>query len=1191
MAVKAPVSKCPEAGKLTALGSPGALWRSLSERYPFAGLRLATLTKLMVLFALVGGALSASASALTAAPGWEVNARAYPTNLPPGGSGIIAIDVYNVGAASSSGTITVTDTLPPGVTATEAGELINQGGIGHSLWHCAGTTVVTCTNDPVALPTIAPEDSENEQAVEQIGIAVHVEAGASGMPSNQVTIAGGGALTPASASAPVTISSIPAGFGFAGFDGWFTNADGTPDAQAGSHPYEATAVINLNNIVKQGEQSGYPLVAGGEVRNLEVSLPPGLVGDPNATPQCTRQQLDKEACPASTQVGVARIGLGSFEGGHTFIFRFSVFNMVPPPGGPAQFALTILTINTFLDAGVRTGGDYGISVHINNIPQRGIISSNVTLWGVPADPSHDPQRCAGVNEEIKCGLSSSAARKPFLTLPTSCSGPQTSTVRGNTWQDANKNAEASFVSHDSNGLATGLSGCDHLGFGPLISLAPDTSFADTPAGLTVDVRVPQEGLLSTEGVSTSNIKNTTVTLPQGVVINPGQAAGLAACQSSEDGVGTEGPPSCPNSSRVGTDEIETPLLAHALKGNVYVVQSNPPNLKLLVAASGEGVNLKLVGNVHLDEATGQLTTTFTETPALPFTNFKLSFSGGAQAALDTPTTCGTYETTSDFTPWSTPSVADVFPTSSFAIEHGPGGGPCPSSPLPFSPSMIAGATTDQAGAFTNFSLLLQRGDGQQRIEKLQFKEPAGLAGLISSVPLCPEPQAAQGTCPAASHIGHAVVTSGPGPYPLVLPQPGAPELPIYLTGPYKGAPFGLSIVTPVIAGPFNLGTIITRAKIEVDPHTAQITITTDPLPQVVAGVPTDLRSINSIIDRPGFLFNPTNCNPQEFTGTAWGTPPPGAGGPGATAPLSSHFGVGSCRELGFHPKVAVTTAAKSSKANGASLFFNISYPKGALGKESWFNEAKFDLPVQLPARLTTIQKACLASVFETNPAACPPASLIGHAVVHTQVLPVPLSGPVYFVSHGGAKFPDAVLVLQGDGVTVDLTGETFINGKTGITSATFRNTPDVPFENIEVSIPTGPFSEFGANLPAKAKGSFCGQKLVMPTLFKAQNGLEIHQNTAIAVTGCPPSLSITTTKVKGNALLVTLKLSQAGTVKISGKGLKTITKKGLKAGTHTITVPLTATGRAAKRNRTKLKIQASLTAAHQTGTTAATLRA
>ena len=247
---------------------------------------------------------------------------------------------------------------------------------------------------------------------------------------------------------------------------------------------------------------------------------------------------------------------------------------------------------------------------------------------------------------------------------------------------------------------------------------------------------------------------------------------------------------------------------------------------------------------------------------------------------------------------------------------------------------------------------------------------------------------------------------------------------------------------------------------------------------------------------PGFTFNPTNCSKLQVSGSLTSTQ-------GVISSLATPFQVTNCASLKFTPKITVTTAAKTTKANGSSLVFKIAYPSGAMGSQAWFNEAKFDLPKQLPARLTTIQKACLASVFDANPAACPAASLIGHAVVHTQVLAVPLAGPVYFVSHGGAKFPDAVLVLQGAGVKVNLTGETFINGKTGITTATFRNTPDTPFESIEVTVPAGPFSEFGANLPAKAKGSFCGQKLVMPTFFKAQNGLQIKQNTKVAVTGCP----------------------------------------------------------------------------------------
>jgi hypothetical protein len=1071
--------------------------------------RIATMaTSLVVVVPLAMALLSVPAAAASSGPGWELAAQSLPTSLPPGGSGVVEIKLFNVGAAPSSGTVTVTDTLPPGVTATDAGELeyaaFGPGGelgvrVIHSFWSCNGTTTVTCTLESSGGFPIAAGGAGGGGPM-LLGIAVNIAPGTSGTVANRVTVAGGGAPSTASTADQITISPTPAGFGVAAWDAWFSNADGTIDTQAGSHPYAATFNFGLNDAPRVA--NGRLKNTGGDVRNIEVALPPGIVGDPTAVPQCTRSEFDggqggAAKCPADSQIGIVTT---AYAGG-TFLDREPVYNMVPPLGVPAEFAFTIIGVNGILDAGVRTGGDYGITEHLNNAPQRGVVGSVVTLWGVPSDPSHNAWRNANIEGCTRECPSSSAAPKPFLTLPTACAGPQRFSVHVNTWQDASVTDQASFLSHDGNGVPTGFTGCEHLGFGPAITVAPDTAKADTPAGLTVEVKPPVGGLSDPGGLGTADIQNTTVALPEGLVINPGQAAGLAACQSYQDGVGTEEPPSCPAASKVGTVQITTPLLKDKLEGNVYVLQSNPPELKLLVAAAADGVNLKLVGTVHLNEQTGRLTTTFSGTPELPFTDFKLSFSGGAQAALDTPTQCGSYETTSDFTPWSSPFVADVFPTASFAIESGPSGGPCPSSPLPFSPSMIAGSTTDQAGAFTSFSLLLQRGDAQQRIEKLQFKEPAGLAGLISSVPLCQEPQAAQGSCSSASHIGHAVVTSGPGPYPLVLPQPGAPELPIYLTGPYKGAPFGLSIVTPVIAGPFNLGTIITRAKIEIDPTTAQITVTTDPFPQVVAGVPTDLRSIDSVIDRPGFLFNPTNCSPQEFAGTAWGTPPPGAGGPGATAAISSHFGVGSCRELAFAPKFTVSTSAHPSKAKGASLTARLAEPPGAMGSQANISKVKVELPIQLPSQLKTLQKACIDRVFNANPASCPPESIVGQATVHTQLLPVPLTGPAYFVSHGGEDFPSLTMVLQGYGVKIELVGSTLI--RKGITSTTFKTVPDVPFETFELTLPQGKYAALAANLPAKAKGSFCGQKLVMPTEMIAQNGLQLHQNTPITVTGCP----------------------------------------------------------------------------------------
>jgi hypothetical protein len=527
-----------------------------------------------------------------------------------------------------------------------------------------------------------------------------------------------------------------------------------------------------------------------------------------------------------------------------------------------------------------------------------------------------------------------------------------------------------------------------------------------------------------------------------------------------------------------------------------------------------------------------VTTTFDGTPQLPFTNFKLSFAGGAKAALDTPAHCGTYTTNADFQPWSSPFSADFLTDSSFSLTGGPGGEPCPSGSLPFAPSFVAGTSSGEAGGFGTFTTLLQRGDGQQRVEKFSFTSPAGLAGLISSVPLCLEPQAAAGTCAQSSQIGHAIVQSGPGSNPLTIPQPGEPEAPIYLTGPYKGAPFGLSIVTPVKAGPFDLGTIVTRAKIEVDPTTAQVTVTTDPLPQIVKGVPTDLRSIYAVIDRQNFFFNPTNCEASQFTGTAQGTGAPGQSEPGQTASLTSHFAVGGCRGLTFAPSFAAATQGNGQfNHNGASLNVKIATGQGpkassATPTEANIKKVEVALPVQLPSRLTTLQKACTEKQFAANPAGCPPESNVGVVTARTPVLPVPLNGPAYLVSHGNEAFPDLEIILQGDGVTIVLVGHTQI--KSGVTFSRFETVPDAPVSSFELNLPEGKFSALGTNGTNLCKSTKSVKRkkrvavrrhgrtihvtktvteqvaapLEMPTTITAQNGAVVNQTTKVAVTSC-----------------------------------------------------------------------------------------
>jgi hypothetical protein len=1062
---------------------------------------IARIRRILVPLALATLAVPSTALAADA-PGWNITAEALPTNFVPNGTGIgvsetnettsgntLRWTVRNLGDTPISGQVT------PIVVAVSLGGVASVGIGGAECKQPAGP----CTFKGVLEPG------------QTIEVAATIKTGPPGTATSTATVTGGEAggqlLSSATVSRPLTISPSPASFGVeqGSLLAQFVNALGGPETQAGAHPYNLSLSFRLNTQI---QSQRYRAIT--DVRDVAVELPPGVAANQLSLNQCMTAVLEEARCQGSSQLGAIHPVIA----GGVQLARYGLFNLRPDNGHTNELGFN--TTNGFtvhMPSMVRTGNDYGITNMSPHIPNAfgSLMAVEAQVWGVPADPSHTPERVLAGTGTFEGGHPSPLPPTPFFTMPTQCGEPLVFKVTADSYSQPGR-----LLSDGSPDLSDpawkslsvtepGMSGCDRLqGFTPDITVVPDTSFADTPAGATVDVGVPQgEGLTNPSQLANPTVQDTKVTLPAGLVINPGQANGLGACQFSEDGVGTTGPPSCPGSSKVGTVQIETPLLPDKLEGDVYVLQSDPPNLKLLVAASADDVNLKLVGDVYLDEATGQITSTFNGTPQLPFTHFRLTFSGGAQAALSTPPSCGVYATTADYTPWSSPFTQDVSSANAFGLETGPGGSAC-LSPLPFAPSLIAGSTTDQAGGFTNFSLLLQRNDGEQRIAALQFKTPAGLSGMISKIPLCQEPQAAAGTCSAASQIGHTVVGAGAGPAPLYIPEAGQPPAPIYLTGPYKGAPFGLSIVVPVIAGPFNLGTVVVRAAISVDPNTAQITVTTDPLPQILAGVPTNLRQINTVIDRPGFMFNPTNCDPSAFSGVAQSAQ-------GTTAAISSRFQVGSCQSLAFKPNFKVTTQGKTSKAKGASLDAKIVYPTTTPGANQASSQAnigyvKVDLPKQLPSRLTTLQQACTAAQFAANPAGCPAASVVGHAKVITPLLPVPVEGPAYFVSHGGEAFPSLTMVLQGDGVTVDLVGTTFI--KKGVTSSTFKSVPDVPFSSFELYLPEGKYSALAAN------GNLCTSKLVMPTAFIGQNGVEIHQSTKIGVTGCPKAKPKKKTKAK-----------------------------------------------------------------------------
>jgi hypothetical protein len=905
------------------------------------------------------------------------------------------------------------------------------------------------------------------------------------------------------AAVAVIVSPAFASFGFlpgtAGFDGSYTNQDGSPDLQAGSHPYAVTTSLHLNTVVNALGKLG----PDGDPKDITVDLPAGFIGDPNATTKCTPVQLGRSnfpsslavTCPVTSQVGVAVVDLDKPEGiAPTYA---SVFNMVAPRGTPAVLGFNISGVTVYIDTEIRSGSDYGLSSPLHDIPG-GIQTdgTTLTLWGVPGDPSHDQQRCSSLIESVDGNCdevgyfasephSSDIPRRPFLTLPTSCLGPQTTRVTADSWQEPGVFVTDSFVNLNIFGEPAGFEGCSRLGFSPTITARPDTGAAATPSGLHVDLHLPQND--QPEALATSELKDAVVTLPAGVSVNPAAADGLQACSLAQIALSSPEPAACPDASRLGSVEVLSPAIDHPLRGGVFqAAQGENPFGSLLalyiaVFDPQAGVVVKLAGRIEPDPQSGQLRTVFADTPQLPFEDLKLDFFGGPRAPLVTPAVCGAFTTTSDLTPWASPGVNDATPSDSFVVSSGVNGAGCGNG---FAPVFSAGTTNNQAGAFSPFSVSIARNDQEQSLSGVTVKTPPGLLGILKGVERCGEPQASQGTCGAGSLLGHATAAAGAGPDPFNV---GGGQ--VFLTGPYKGAPFGLSIVVPAVAGPFNLGTVVVRAAISVDPHTAQISIVSDPLPRILQGIPLLIKKVNVTIDRPGFMFNPTNCDSFNVGGTL-------TSAQGASVGVASHFQAANCAALPFRPSFKVSTQANTSKKGGASLDVKVGSSQG----QANIGKVAVSLPKQLPSRLTTIQQACTEAAFAANPASCPAGSNIGTVTATTPVLANPVTGPAYLVSHGGAAFPDLVIILQGEGVTLDLVGS--IDIKHGVTSSAFASVPDAPISSFELMLPEGPHSALAAVLPAQAKGNLCGTSLVMPTTITGQNGAQVKQSTKIAVTGC-----------------------------------------------------------------------------------------
>jgi hypothetical protein len=1085
----------------------------------------------------IGAAIPALASA-SSQPYWRVTAVAAPTDASPGGSGEFVLQVTNVGNAPSvaGSPVTVVDHLPEGLVATGAGALepLSVALEGSGFWgECAISEekrTVTCTYQAGATivpSSVFPYKSEQfalDGLAPPIGVDVNVAPLASGALTDAVSVSGGGAPNTATDSAAIFVPQpgepATAAFGVSTLHQWSTNFDGTPAVQAGLHPFETTTSVAFNTKTNGNNPNSADVA-----RDVHVELPAGFVGYPDALPKCPRADFDEERltvsdsdpeCPSDTQVGVTSLYTES-----NLIVQLPVYNLVPPGGASAQFGVAFSKFVGFLTAGVRPNakGEYVVSVDARAVQARTVAKVDVLLWGVPAGVSHNVLRYPVGKNRVVPGnsVSSDVPLKPFLSLPSSCGVPQLLSASAVSWQDplqtvVSFTGQAASTDEQNNPVA--MEGCSKLDFSPSLELTPESSATSTPTGLEANVRLPQNE--DPNGLSEADLRSAVVTLPPGLTVSPSAANGLEACTPAQIGIGTvaerEQQPTCPAGSKVADLEVTTPLLEHPLQGEVYLAQQETVEGSLLgaylvVDDPLTGILIKLPGKIELGGQAGvsglqpgQVRASFANSPQFPFSDLKLKFFGGPRASLVTPQTCGSSAATTQITGWNgtvaTPSSNPV------SIDAG-----CTQG---FAPAFTAGTTIRQAGSYSPFSLSLSRSDSEQNFLGLSFTLPPGLLGKLAGVPQCSNAAASEGACPASSQLGTVTVSTGPGPEPFFV------QGKIFLTGPYNGGPFGEVVEVPAIAGPFDLDEdgrpVVVRGSIRIDPATAQASVVSDPLPTELRGIQLDERFANVTIDRPGFTFNPTSCARIALTGAITSTQ-------GAAANVSSPFQATGCSKLKFKPGFVVSTSAKASKADGASLDVKVTYPNGPAGTYANIKSVKVDLPKQLPARLTTLQKACLAATFEANPASCLAASVVGTVTATTPVLAHSLTGPAFLVSHGNEAFPDLEIVLQGEGVAVILDGNTKI--KNGITSNTFKTIPDAPVSSFELKLPLGPYSILGTNLPLSAKYSLCNQTLAMPTAITGQNGAVIKQSTKITATGCPKAKKATakrkkpTTKKKG----------------------------------------------------------------------------
>jgi hypothetical protein len=1009
--------------------------------------------RLTRLRAVLFGALVAScasiapapaAGAPVPAPAWSLAVTSYPTNFSPGSVGTAErgpgyfLVLSNLGAGATGGEFTVVNVLPSGLAFSRPTGATGTYGSSETQFTCAvaGQTV-ECHSGKTDLK---PGESA------RLWIPVAVTTAAAGTVGDEASVSGGGAAAAVSASTQTTISSSPPAFGLvagpAGLFGSITEADGSDATQAGSHPYQVTAGINFST----GSEGGAIVALSGGVKDLRIDLPVGLIVDPTATvARCTEAQLESGAsrgtgCPDTSQVGA--LSTAFILAGAPATESLPLYNMVPPPGTAVELGFEASeSVYIHLQGSLGSDKSYGLLTRITDVIAKAVVAGTaLTLWGDPSDQSHDSVRGTCIFRGGTCPVERSGTA--FLTLPGSCGSPLRSEISVDSWGVPLSQDRRSF----DNPPAVG---CSRLDFSPTISATPTTDVADSPTGLRLGFQVPQD--TGYEGLAEAGLKRAQVELPPGLTVNPAGAVGLGACTPAQIGLSspparapirfTASPAACPDGSKLGTVEVSSPILDHPLAGAIYLAapEANPYGSLLAIYAAIEdpasGIAIKLGGLLEPDPGTGQLRLRLEDVPQLPLEDLRAEFFAGARSVLKTPSLCGRFTTRGLLTPWSTPEGSSASPADAFVLGGAPAGvSPCPTTEAsaPNRPVFAAGSVAPRAAASTPFLLRLAREDGSQRLASIEATLPPGLTGRLAGIPYCDGTDIAAASCPIASEVGSVDIAAGAGPLPLHLGGRA------YLAGPYKGAPLSLEVLTPAIAGPFDLGIVTVRVALYVNPRSAQIDAVSDPLPTIRRGVPLDIRTVAVKLDRPGFTRNPSSCDPMPVAALATSST-------GHGAPLSSPFQVGGCPRLGFKPKVGVRLLGSTHRGAHPGFRAVLTARKG----DANLRRVAVTLPGTELLDNRHIGTVCTEARFVAE--RCPAGSVYGHAKAWTPLLGRPLAGPVYLRA-SEHRLPDLVASLGGQ-VQIDLVGR--VDSVHGRLRNTFQALPDAQLSKVVLTMRGG----------------------------------------------------------------------------------------------------------------------------------------